>query len=128
VDRLRKVLRILDRLEEAVRTGNTRHVVELAGLEDSVTREEAAVERAVQTLTRAAAVGKAAASRRDVQRLLLEHDALRSLVLQRKRDARELIAKELLSTRRELASRRARLGTPSPYAAIGEARLLDIRT
>jgi hypothetical protein len=126
-EQLRLILSILERQADAVRTGSARSVNELAALESSATGTTVAIERAIVELERSAVAGNLASRRHELDRLREEHERLRSAVLERNRATRTLIEAELRANRRELVAHRARMGTPSPYSSIGEARLLDIR-
>jgi hypothetical protein len=117
-ERLDRQLSVLERQREAVRAGNVRHVRELAGLEAAATAEVAAIERSIVAF---------GAARGGQTRSRLEHEKLRSLVLESNRRTRALLEEELHATARALVAHRARVGTPSPFSAIGEAALLDIR-
>ena len=117
-ERLDRQLAILDRQREAVRAGNVRHVRELTGLEAAATAGVAAIERSIVAL---------GAARGGRTRSRSEHEELRSLVLESNRRTRALLEEELRATARALVAHRVRAGTPSPFSAIGEAALLDIR-
>ncbi len=122
VERLRECLGILERQQVAIAAGRSRHVRELGRLESEATGEIASLERALGALERRMPETVALA------RLQAERATLRAAVLERNRRNRELIAAQLLETRRRIVARRIRLGTPSPYAELGQASIVDLTT
>lgn len=126
-DGLTRQLAVLEREREAARDGNVLQLRELAGREAAGTAEVAAVERAIAALERAPAGAEDCAARADLARSRLEHERLRGAVLESNRRTRVLLEGELRATARALVAHRVRAGTPSPFAAIGDAAFLDIR-
>jgi uncharacterized membrane protein len=128
MDRLMHCLEVLEREERATSSGSAAEIAALAEREGSLAREAAAVAAAIAGYERSARVGPAASGRPAIRALAREHAALRAKVLERNRTVRTVIETEMAATRREIALRRARVGVPSPFVAIGDAALVDIRT
>jgi hypothetical protein len=128
MDRLTRCLEVLEREELATRSGSAAEIEALADLEGSLTREAAAMAAAIAGYERSARVGSAASGRPALRAIAREHAALRAKVLERNRAVRTVIEAEMAATRREIAVRRGRVGIPSPFAAIGDAALVDIWT
>jgi hypothetical protein len=128
MDRLRRCLDVLDREQRALRSGSAAEIAALADAEGSSAREAASVAAAIDGFERTGRLGTAVADRPAIQALRREHAALRIRVLERNRAVRSALVAEMARISRDLAGRRARTGAPSPFASIGDAALVDIRT
>lgn len=124
---LRSCMDILDRELRALKRGDASSVGELAQREASVTRELHGIGKVLARLE-PELLGLSG----DAARAVLEErelrEGLRREVLARNRRNRDALSVELGETRRRIVLRRTRLGTPSPFASIGDASLVDIRT